>query len=78
MNLENIEEKQNFLINLKKIIMRYKSIGYYIFVMQKSSCLVVSNFTVLFNRMPVGRGSDSMIAIVWGYNINIMRQFAWL
>ena len=58
--------------------MRYQSIGYNIFVKRQSSCLVVSSFTVLFNRMPVGRGSDSMIGTVWGYNINIMRQFAWL
>ena len=47
----------------KKIIMRYKRIGYN----ACSACLVVNpitvnNFAVLFNCTPVGRGSDCMIA----------------
>ena len=50
-----------------KNIMRYKRIGYHVDVMRQSACLVVNpitvnNFAVLFNCIPVGRGSDSMIA----------------
>ena len=58
--------------------MRYKRIGYNIDVMRQSACLVVNpiivnNFAVLFNCMPVGRGSDSMIVPIkltiwlWGW-----------
>ena len=44
--------------------MRYKCIGYNIDVIRQSACLLVNpvtfnNFAVLFNCMPVGRGSDS-------------------
>ena len=51
----------------KKIVMRYKRIGYNEDVMRQSACFVVNpirvnNFAVLFNCMPVGRGSDHMIA----------------
>ena len=54
--------KQNFLINLKKI-MGYKRTGYNVDVIRQSACLVVNsntinNFAVLFNWMSVGRGSD--------------------
>ena len=46
--------------------LRYKRIGYNVDVMRHSACLVVNpitvnNFAVLFNCMPLGRGSDSMI-----------------
>ena len=59
--------KTEFSDQFEKIIMRYKRIGYIVGVMRQSACLVVNpikfnNFVVLFNRMPVGRGSDSMIA----------------
>ena len=51
----------------KKVIMRYKCIGYNVDVMRQSACLMVNpitvnNFAALFNCTPVGRGSDSMIA----------------
>ena len=44
----------------KKIILRYKCIGYNADVMQQSACFVVNpitvnDFAVLFNCMPVGR-----------------------
>ena len=53
--------------NQLKNIMRYKRIGCNVDVMRQSACLMVNpvtvnNFAVLFNCMPVGRGSDSMIA----------------
>ena len=58
--------KQNFRININNI-MRYKLIGCNIDVIRQSACLMVNpvtvnNFVVLFSCMPLGRGSDSMIA----------------
>ena len=51
----------------KKIIVRYKRIGYNINIMRQSACLVfnpimVNNFASLFNCTPVGRASDSTMA----------------
>ena len=51
----------------RKIIVRYKRIGYIIIIMRQSACLVfnpitVNNFASLFNRTPVGRASDSTMA----------------
>ena len=50
-----------------KIIMRYKRTDYNVDMMRQSACLVVNpitvnNFTLLFNCMPIGQGSDFMIA----------------
>ena len=49
-----------------RIISHYKKIGYNIYVLQQTACLVINpitfgNFAFLFNCMPVGRTSDSMI-----------------
>ena len=57
----------NFSYQFRKIIMRYKRIGYNLNVMRQSACLVTNTITVgdyaaLFNCMPVDRASDSMIA----------------
>ena len=51
----------------RKIIVRYKRIGYNINIMRQSACLVfnsitVNNFVSLFNCTPVGRASDLMMA----------------
>ena len=51
----------------KKIIVRYKRIGYNINIMRQSACLVfnpitVNNFASFFNCTLVGRASDSMMA----------------
>ena len=51
----------------RKIIVRYKRIGYNINIMRQSACLVfnpitVNNFASLFNCTPVGRASDSVMA----------------
>ena len=48
----------------RKIIMRYKRIGYNLNVMRQSACLVinpikVSGYASLFNCTPVDRASDS-------------------
>ena len=45
----------DFSDQLKKIIVRYKRIGYNINIMRQSACLV-------FNCTPVGRASDLMMA----------------
>ena len=48
-----------------KIISHYKKIGYNIYILQQTACLVVNantvgNFAFLFNCTPVGLTSDSM------------------
>ena len=59
--------RADFSDQFKKIIVRYKRIGYNINIMRQSACLVfnpitVNNFASLFNCTPVGRASDSMMA----------------
>ena len=53
--------------HFRKIIVRYKCIGYNLNIMRQSACLVfnpitVNNFASLFNCTPVGRASDSVMA----------------
>ena len=52
-----------FPYHYKKIIVRYKKIGYNIDVLRQTACLVVNpikdnSFAYLFNCMTVGRASD--------------------
>ena len=59
--------RADFSDQFKKIIVRYKRIGYNINIMRQSACLVfnpitVNNFASLFNCTPVGRASHSMMA----------------
>ena len=59
--------RADFSDQFRKIIVRYKRIGYNINIMRQSACLVfnpitVNNFASLFNCTPVGRASDSMMA----------------
>ena len=56
----------DFSDQLRKIIIRYKHIGYNINVIRKSACLVINPITVdsyaaLFNCKPEDRASDSMM-----------------
>ena len=56
----------DFSDQFRKIIMRYKRIGYNINVMRQSACLVINPITAdgyakLFNCTPVDRASDSMM-----------------
>ena len=56
-----------FSDQFRKIIIRYKRIGYNMNVMRQTACLVVNPITVnnsadLFNCTPVGRASDLMMA----------------
>ena len=64
---KKIVGRVDFSDQFRKIIVRYKRIGYNINIMRQSACLVfnpitVNNFASLFNRTPVGRASDSMMA----------------
>ena len=64
---KKIVGRVDFSDQFRKIIVRYKCIGYNINIMRQSACLVfnpitVNNFASLFNCTPVGRASDSMMA----------------
>ena len=57
----------DFSFEFRKIITRYRRIGYNLNVMRQSACLVfnpimVDNYAAFFNCTPVGRASDSMMA----------------
>ena len=57
----------DFSFQFRKIITRYKRIGYNLNVMRQSACLVfnpimVDDYAAFFNCTPVGRASDSMMA----------------
>ena len=57
----------NDFFQFRKIITRYRRIGYNLNVMRQSACLVfnpimVDNYAAFFNCTPVGRVSDSMMA----------------
>ena len=57
----------DFSFQFRKIITRYRRIGYNLNVMRQSACLVfnpitVDNYAALFNCTPVGRLSDSLMA----------------
>ena len=57
----------DFSFQFRKIITRYRRIGYKLNVMRQSACLgfnqiMVDNYVAFFNCTPVGRASDSMMA----------------
>ena len=63
---KTISGMTDFSDQLRKIIMRYKHIGYNLNVMQQPVCLVINPITVdsdtaLFNCTPMDRASDSMM-----------------
>ena len=65
--LKKIVGRADFSDQFRKIIVRYKRIGYNINIIRQSACLgfnpiTVNNFASLFNCTPVGRASDSMMA----------------
>ena len=64
---KTIVGRADFSEQFKIIIVCYKCIGYNIYIMRQSACLVfnpitINNFASLFNCTPVGRASDSMMA----------------
>ena len=65
--LKKLKGNNDFSFQFRKIITRYKRIGYNLNVMRQSACLVfnpimVDNYAAFFNCTPVGRASDSMMA----------------
>ena len=66
-----------FLKPIRKIITRYRRIGYNLNVMRQSACLVfnpimVDNYAAFFNCTPVGRASDTMMAPTWSYSFKLV------
>ena len=62
---KKIMGRTDFTDQFRKIIIRYKRIGYNLNVMRHSACIVINpitvgNFAALFNCTPVDRSSDSM------------------
>ena len=67
-NLKRIVGKPSFSDQFKKIIKRYKRVGYSMDIMRQSACLVVNpiinySYGFLFNCTMVGQASDSMKAL---------------
>ena len=63
MNSEKLLVKNDFPYRFKKIIVRYKKIGYNIDVLRQTACLVVNpikvnSFAYIFNCTTLGRTSD--------------------
>ena len=63
----------DFSFQFRKIITRYRRIGYNLNVMRQSACLVfnpitVDNYAAFFNFTPVARASDSMMAPTQSYS----------
>ena len=61
---KKIAGRADFSDQFRKVIVRYKRIGYNINIMRQSACLVfnpitVNNFASLFNCTPVGQASDT-------------------
>ena len=59
--------RNDFSFEFRKIITRYRRIGYNLNVMRQSACLVfnpimVDNYAAFFNCTPLDRASDSMMA----------------
>ena len=66
--------RADFSDQFRKIIVRYKRIGYNIDIMRQSACLVsnpitINNFASLFNCTPVGWASDSMMARLMKFTV---------
>ena len=65
--IRKIMGKSNFSEQFRKLINRYKRIGYNPYVMRKTACLVINptsadRYASLFNCTTAGRASDSMTA----------------
>ena len=76
---KKIVGRTDFSDQLRKIIIRYKRIGYNLNVMRQSACLVfnpitVNNYVSLSNCTPVGRASDSMMAATQSYYLSWLGQ----
>ena len=71
---KRIVGKPYFSDQFKKIVKRYKRVGYNLDIMRQSACRVVNPITVysygfLFNCTAVGQASDSMNALTLSFNL---------
>ena len=71
--LKKLIARKDIFFQFRKIITRYRRIGYNLNVIRQSACLVlnpiiVDNYAAFFNLTPVGRASDSMIAPTQSYS----------
>ena len=65
--------RNDLSFQFRKIITRYRRIGYNLNIMRPSACLgfypiMVDIYVVFFNCTPVGRASDSMMAPTLSYS----------
>ena len=66
-------KRNDFSFQFRKIITRYRRMGYNLNVMRQYACLVfypimVDNYAAFLNCKPVGRASDSMMAPTQSYS----------
>ena len=64
---KKLKGRNDFSFRFRKIITRYRRMGYNLNVMRQSACLVfnpitVDNYAAFFNCAPLGWASDSMMA----------------
>ena len=65
-NFRNLLGRNDFSFQFRKIITRYRRIGYNLNVLRQSACLVINpimaeDYAALFNCTPLGRSSDSVM-----------------
>ena len=83
---KKIVGRVDFSNQFRKIIVRYKRIGYNINIMRQSACLMfnpitVYNFASPFHCTPVGRASDSMVvagaflSVAWPTGVQLLVFF---
>ena len=67
--LRKIVRRADFSDSFRKVIIRYKHVGYNINEMRQSACFIINpvtvyNFASLFNCMAGGHASDSMMGTI--------------
>ena len=70
--------KPNFSDQFKKIIKRYKKVGYNMDIMRQSACLVIKtvySYGFIFNCMTVGQASDLITFLK--YSWCLMPVYGW-
>ena len=65
-NFRKLLGRNDFSFQFRKIITRYRRIGYNLNVLRQSACLVINpimvdDYAALFNCTPLGRSSDSVM-----------------
>ena len=69
--ITKIKGRKDFCFHLRKVITRYRRIGYNLNIMRQSACLVFNPIMVdnyaFFNCTPVGRAPEYMLALTAMY-----------